>query len=338
MTSSVFFLASAIQNERKKKKIIVVLFEGVAARLFETASGEYAPFGPVPYLEHLWQRRHRSQSVSARGARHDNDDDKESSPPRLMEAWEVVDVHNPYRYFRAPLDAWEREANACFFVEEPRDALSFFLLVHPGAARAAFAALSETQRRPFALLAQQDAERHAKALVARARFFVPGTDWPRQYNDGATVHVRCDSCFLLCGHLPECLVYGFPVAQQIPLWDRLLMSEEHFNAMLLLDVFLDQQKKGRPKLCQVREWEEETKTASLLIQTRLAIVLVFKSNWFPAVIQIVDRLFILTVFVPRLFMPPPTCPGLVWMRTRRSSVLSMSNARSATRSRHRRSS
>lgn len=216
------------------------LFNGSlsAGRLFETSTGEYRPFGPMPFLEHLYQSR-------------------VEQPRRVLEPWEAIDVFNPYRFFRAPVDEWEQEANKAFFVEDARSSFEFFAIVNSvpfpslDLARATFASLSDAQRKPFEMLALQDADRHAREVTVRNRYFVPGTDWPRRFNDGVKVHIRCSSCFVLDGHMPECQINGFEICED-KIWNRLLMTEENFSSMLLLDIFREKLEKGPSKICEVR--------------------------------------------------------------------------------------
>lgn len=171
---------------------------------------------------------------------------------------QVCDVFNPYRYYRNPIDEWEENANAVFYVEDARTAFQLFCATQsiPNApellklATVAFEALSEVQRNPFKELAQQDAERHYREIQRKNEYFLPNSDWPRFYNSGMERYERCLSCFCFGMHLPECQLHGYEHEEEGE-WERHNMTKEDWNSMMLLDIYLDRLKDGPPRLCNV---------------------------------------------------------------------------------------
>ncbi len=156
------------------------------------------------------------------------------------------------------MDEWEEHANAVYFVEDARSAWDFFLLVNQiqnapvllESAQLRFDSLNAAQRQPYELLAKQDLERHAQQIQDRNMFFVPGSNWPRRFNDGATIFHRCASCFALNGHFPECHLHPDAISVEEGPWDRLYLSKTHYQAMLLLDAYLDGADAAPARICE----------------------------------------------------------------------------------------
>jgi hypothetical protein len=110
----------------------------------------------------------------------------------------------------------QTRANMVYYVEDPKSAWEFYLIVNRvefpqrKEAREVFDRLTIEQMIPFDLLVEQDLLRFWREIAAKNEYFVPGTNWPWRYNCGAgNIFERCKSCFVLRGHLPECEIHGY---------------------------------------------------------------------------------------------------------------------------------